>query len=135
MTDVLTAPKFCASLAPAFLLALLARGVWHGFKNPDLVMELMKSPTLLRDIGIAIGVSFFMILIYLYVLRPQIRINTFTRIDTQCPDRWAYDTSTKQCIPKYRTSCKPFRPETMKSYKDQCDFASACGTTWGGQCV
>ena len=135
MIEVLTDPKFWISLSPAILLILVAGGIWTVFRRPELATALMQSPTLLRDIGLALGVSFFLILIYLYVLRPQIRINTFTRIDTQCPDRWSYNSQTKQCHPNYRTDCKPFRPEILKSFSDQCDFASACGTTWGGQCV
>lgn len=131
---ILTDPAFWASLAPAFAVALFGGGLAYLAFHPVLVLRVLKSPTLVPDIVLALVTALFLLLLYVYILRPQVRINTFTRITQKCPDRWAFNESTHRCEPRYTTSCKPFDPDTLKSYGEQCDFASACGTTWGGQC-
>lgn len=135
MIEWLTDKTFWVSMAPSFVVIALAIGVVYLMYNPSWILAVFRSPTFGRDVAIAFGTTLFLGLIYHYVLRPEVRVNTFTRIDQQCPDRWVLNTKSGECEPRYRTSCKPFNVNRFKSYQEQCDFASSCGTTWGGQCV
>lgn len=135
MIEWLTDKTFWVSMAPSIVVITVAIGALYLFLHPDRILTVLRSPTLIQDIGLTIVTTAFLLLIYVFVLRPQVRINTFTRIEQTCPDRWAFNESTGECEPRYRTSCTPFRPQTLKSFRDQCDFASACGTTWAGFCT
>ncbi len=135
MIEWLTDKTVWVSMAPALVIIALALGIGYSIYNPSWILAMMQSPTFGRDVAIAFGTTLFLGLVYHFVLRPEVRVNTFTKIDQQCPDRWVLNTKSGECEPRYRTSCKPFRPDRFKSYQEQCDFASACGTTWGGQCV
>lgn len=135
MIEWLTDKTFWVSMAPSLVVIALAIGVGYSFMNPGWILTMFRSPTFLQDIGIALATTAFLLLLYVFILRPEVRINTMTRIDQACPDRWVLNQSTGECEPRYRTSCSPFRPGTLKTFRDQCDFASSCGTTWAGFCV
>jgi len=121
--------------APAVVILLAIILVW-GLRNPETVKSILADPNILRDVFLS-GVTVAILLsVYVIFLKPEIRIGTRTKIDQKCPDRWAYDTATGYCEPKYKTSCQRFRATdpSMQSFRGQCDFALACGTNWAGMC-
>jgi hypothetical protein len=71
--------------------------------------------------------------IYKYVINPQ---KVLTIAKSQCPDRWNYNSITKQCEAQYQTHCTPFDPNapTLQTASAKCNVAQSCGTSWPGNC-
>ncbi len=134
--ETLSDPKFWSAMAvPTAVVAMIGGLVW-AYQNWSTVVEMFKQPNIKRDILVTLVTVTLLLLIYVYVLRPEIRIGKNTRIEQMCPDRWVYNSTTKRCEPKYKTQCRDFSPDdpTLQSYREQCDFAKACGTNWAGVC-
>jgi hypothetical protein len=134
--ETLSDPRFWSAMAiPTVVVGIAAALVW-AIRNWDAVVELFKQPNLKRDTLIVLVTVTLLLLIYVYLLRPEIRIGKNTRIDQLCPDRWAYNQTTKKCEPRYTTKCTPFSPKdpNLQSYRAQCDLAIACATNWAGVC-
>jgi hypothetical protein len=77
-----------------------------------------------------------LILLYKYLINPQIIVTADTSSMAKCPDRWNYDSIKKMCEPGYETHCLPFNPDvpTLNTYSAKCNVARSCGTTWSGFC-
>jgi hypothetical protein len=120
---------------PIVVIGLAALLVW-AVQNPDKVLLIVTDPATIRDTAVAVTTLVFLLFIYVYVLRPEIRVGVLSKIDQQCPDRWIFSRKSGKCEPTYPTQCKPFFPSdsNLQSYRDQCRFASKCGTNWGGVC-
>jgi hypothetical protein len=71
--------------------------------------------------------------VYKYVINPQ---KVLTIAKSQCPDRWSYNSGTKQCEPNYQTHCTAFDPDaaTLQTASAKCNVAQSCGTSWPGYC-
>jgi len=76
------------------------------------------------------------LLIYKFVINPQMVVVPDMSKMSQCPDRWNYNPASKQCEAAYQTACLPFDPSasTLDSYTAKCNLARTCGTTWSGFC-
>jgi hypothetical protein len=133
--ETLSDPGFWVAMAAPIVVIIIALAGLYAFRNPSLVVSIVKSPTFAQDVGIAVGTTAILLFIYLKILQPVIRIGVNTRIGQKCPDRWAFNLKTGLCEPRYRTSCQPFPPDRFKSFQEQCDFATSCGTNWGGACT
>jgi|688.fasta_scaffold00948_4 hypothetical protein len=134
--ETLSDPSFWSAMAiPAGVVGIVGSLVW-AYQNWETVVEIFKQPNTKRDILVTLVTVTLLLLIYVYVLRPEIRIGKNTRIDQLCPDRWVYNQKTKRCEPRYKTQCREFSPDdpTLQSYREQCDFATTCGTNWAGVC-
>jgi hypothetical protein len=82
------------------------------------------------------GFTALFLVIYKFVINPQMIVTpTATSLGT-CPDRWSFNVTTKMCEPNYKTQCMPFNPDmsTLNTYAAKCNVARSCGTTWGGFC-
>jgi len=134
--ETLSDPHFWSAMAiPVAVIGLSAAAI-GVLMNWRATVELFKQPNVFRDALIALVTVTLLLLIYVYVLRPEIRIGKLARIDQLCPDRWAYNQKTKKCEPRYTTKCMAFYPKdpNLQSYRAQCDFAVSCGTDWAGVC-
>lgn len=76
------------------------------------------------------------ILLYKYVINPQMIIKPSNSNMAKCPDMWDYNESMKRCVPKYDTDCAPFDPneDILKTPTGKCNLARKCNTTWSGFC-
>ena len=85
---------------------------------------------------IAAVVTLILLVLYKYVLNPQVIYTPDIANMTKCPDRWNYDPVSKNCVPAYKTSCLPFNPENshLDTLTSRCNVARSCGTTWSGFC-
>jgi len=70
------------------------------------------------------------------IINPQIFLQINASKMSKCPDSWTYNSQTKLCEPKMKTSCLPFDPTepTIQSSSAKCNLARTCGTTWSGFC-
>jgi hypothetical protein len=134
--ETLSDPHFWSAMAVPVVVIGLAGAAVALLAHWRTVIELFKQPNVFRDALIALATVTLLLLIYVYLLKPEIRIGKLTRIDQLCPDRWAYDQKTKKCEPRYTTKCTAFSPKdpNLQSYRAQCDFAVSCGTDWAGVC-
>lgn len=134
--ETLSDPHFWSAMAGPAVVIILAGLAVAVIRNWEAALELFKRPNVLRDAIIALATVTLLLLIYVYLLRPEIRIGKLTRIDQLCPDRWAYNQKTQRCEPRYTTKCTPFSPKdpNLQSYRSQCDLAMSCGTDWAGVC-
>lgn len=124
-----------AATIPIVVIGLAALLVW-AVQNPDKVILIVTDPQNIRDTLVAVTTLIFLLFIYMYVLRPEVRVGVLTKIDQKCPDRWILSQETGKCKPMYPTHCQPFSPSdpNLQTYREQCRFASRCGTNWGGVC-
>jgi len=78
-----------------------------------------------------------LILIYKFVINPQMIKRATNANMAKCPDMWVYNESAKQCEPKYDTDCVPFDPnqDILKTPTGKCNLARECNTTWSGFCA
>jgi len=134
--ETLSDPHFWSAMAPGIaIVGLFGLGI-IVFRNPAATIALFREPGVFRDAIIALTTAALLLAIYIYLLKPEIRIGANTKIDQVCPDRWAYNEKTKKCEPRYTTQCVAFSPNnpTLQTYRSQCDFALSCGTDWAGMC-
>ena len=77
-----------------------------------------------------------LLIVYKYVINPQIVISLNTAKMAKCPDSWTYNLASNLCQPNAATSCMPFDPDatTIQSASAKCNLARQCGTTWSGMC-
>ena len=77
-----------------------------------------------------------LLIVYKYVINPQIVIRLDTTKMAKCPDSWTYNLASNLCQPNAATSCMPFDPDatTIQSVIAKCNLARQCGTTWSGMC-
>jgi len=77
-----------------------------------------------------------LLIVYKYVINPQIVIRLDTTKMAKCPDGWKYNLASNLCQPNAATSCMPFDPDasTIQSAIAKCNLARQCGTTWSGMC-
>jgi hypothetical protein len=75
------------------------------------------------------------LVIYKFIVNPQIIVTPSVEKLSQCPTRWTYDAGTKLCSPDYATSCKPFDPSTITNVQQACNIATTCGTNWSDVCT
>jgi hypothetical protein len=77
-----------------------------------------------------------LLIIYKFVINPQIVLTLDPTKMAKCPDTWKYNVATKLCEPNSATSCMPFSPDesTIQSAAAKCNLARTCGTTWSGMC-
>lgn len=77
-----------------------------------------------------------LLIVYKYVINPQIVIRLDTTKMAKCPDSWTYNLASNLCQPNAATSCMPFDPDatTIQSAIAKCNLARQCGTTWSGMC-
>jgi len=77
------------------------------------------------------------LLIYKFVINPQVVFTPNAKSMAQCPDRWNYNMVSRMCEPGYDTHCMPFDPSapTLESASSKCNVARSCGTTWSGYCA
>lgn len=77
-----------------------------------------------------------LLVIYKFVINPQIVLRLDSTKMARCPDNWKYNVATKLCEPNAATSCMPFSPDesTVQSAAAKCNLARTCGTTWSGMC-
>jgi hypothetical protein len=83
-----------------------------------------------------IGFTVIMLVIYKFVINPQIVLTMDASKMGKCPDAWTYNVSTKMCEPNAATGCMPFDPDapSIQSASAKCNLARTCGTSWGGMC-
>ncbi|NDB81503.1 MAG: hypothetical protein EB127_01950 [Alphaproteobacteria bacterium] len=77
------------------------------------------------------------LVIYKYVINPQVVVTLDGSKMNKCPDGWDYDFATNQCYYNSPVSgCLPFNPddEAIQSAAAKCNLARQCGTTWNGAC-
>jgi hypothetical protein len=134
--EMLSDPSFWSAMAPGIGVILVGGLAVAAARNPAETIALFMKPGVLRDAIIGVATATLLLLIYVYLLRPEIRIGKNTKIDQICPDRWAYNQKTRKCDPKYKTTCRSFSPEdpNLQSYRSQCDLALSCSTDWAGSC-
>jgi hypothetical protein len=77
------------------------------------------------------------LVVYKFVINPQVILTLDTKKMAKCPDGWAYNVATSTCDPQVKTSCYPFDPDAvaMQSAPAKCNLARTCGTTWSGMCA
>jgi len=77
-----------------------------------------------------------LLIVYKYVINPQIVLRMDPTKMAKCPDSWTYDSASNLCKPNALTSCMPFDPDasTIQSAVAKCNLARSCGTTWLGMC-
>jgi hypothetical protein len=76
------------------------------------------------------------LIVYKFVINPQIVLRMDPTKMAKCPDSWTYDSNSNLCKPNASTSCMPFDPNasTIQSAVAKCNLARTCGTTWSGMC-
>lgn len=136
ISETVNDPHFWAAMTGPIVIIVAIVCIALVIRDPAAALQLFKEPGALRDIIIALLTVTLLLLIYVYLLRPEIRIGKMTTIAQLCPDRWAYNQKTQKCEPRYTTSCVAFSPKdpNLQSYHSQCEFARACGTDWAGVC-
>jgi hypothetical protein len=77
------------------------------------------------------------LLIYKFVINPQVILSLDTSKMAKCPDGWAYNIATSTCDPQVKSTCYPFDPDAIaiQSAAAKCNLARTCGTTWSGMCA
>jgi hypothetical protein len=77
------------------------------------------------------------LVIYKFVVNPQLVFTLDVTTMAQCPDRWNFDAISRMCKPAYETHCLPFDPtvSTLNTALAKCNVARSCGTTWSGHCA
>lgn len=77
-----------------------------------------------------------LLVIYKYVINPQLVITVTDSMLNGCPDRWTFNSATKKCEPNYQTTCLPFPLDNpmLDNVAAKCNLARSCGTTWAGFC-
>jgi len=93
----------------------------------------------MKYIVIAVSSAIFtviLLVIYKYVLNPQIVVPIDGNSMAMCPDRWTYDSDKQVCEPQYSTHCLPFNPkaQTLTTPAEKCALAKRCNTDWSGLC-
>lgn len=78
----------------------------------------------------------FLLIVYKYVINPQIVLQLDITKMAKCPDSWTYNYAISLCEPNASTSCTAFNPDatTIQSATAKCNLARTCGTTWSGMC-
>lgn len=79
--------------------------------------------------------TILVLLVYKFVINPQLVLTPSVQHLSACPEHWSYDATTKLCSPTYDTPCGPFNPETVTTISQACGIATACGTNWSGMCL
>lgn len=136
ISEAVNDSRFWAAMTGPIVIIVAVVCIAFIIRDPSAALQLLKEPGALRDIGIAFVTVTLLLLIYVYLLRPEIRIGKMTTIAQLCPDRWVYEQKTQKCEPRYKTKCVAFSPKdpNLQSYASQCEFARACGTDWAGVC-
>lgn len=73
------------------------------------------------------------LVIYKFVINPQIVVTPSRKHLSDCPERWKFDGT--NCIPQYETKCIAFNPKTIQTIQQACNIAKKCGTDWDGMCL
>ena len=86
--------------------------------------------------ALTIVFTVILLVIYKYVINPQIVLRLDPTKMSKCPDSWTHDVSKNLCIPNSSSKCMPFDPDTstIQSATAKCNLARSCGTTWSGMC-
>jgi hypothetical protein len=77
------------------------------------------------------------LVIYKYVINPQVILKLDASKMSKCPDGWLYDSEKNLCFYDSPVSgCLPFNPDdvSIQSTSAKCNLARQCGTTWNGMC-
>lgn len=77
------------------------------------------------------------VLIYKFVVNPQVVLTLDAKKMGKCPDGWTYNSGTSKCEPNMKTVCQPFDPSapSIQSAVAKCNLARTCGTSWSGMCT
>lgn len=100
------------------------------------VLDTLNQIPWFPDVAITLATVGLLVGVYLLILQPRVYLTKQTRISGECPDRWKLNVQTGMCEPSYRTECQPFhhKDRNMQNMFAQCEFATRCGTNWGGAC-
>jgi hypothetical protein len=90
----------------------------------------------LNTVGLTVVFTVLMLVVYKFVINPQVVSSLDPTKMAKCPDGWTYNISTKLCEPNTKTSCYPFDPDatSIQLAAAKCNLARTCGTTWSGMC-
>jgi hypothetical protein len=80
--------------------------------------------------------TLLMLVIYKFVINPQVVLTLDPTKMAKCPDGWQYSISSKLCEPPASTNCTAIDPDAVaiQSAAAKCNLARTCGTTWSGMC-
>lgn len=83
---------------------------------------------------LSVSFTIFFMVVYYYILKPEVYKDSGKKPVALCPKRWNYNTNTKMCVPGYDTKCMPFDPQSpaYTSAKQKCAIARSCQTEWDG---
>jgi hypothetical protein len=81
--------------------------------------------------------TLLMLVIYKFVINPQVVLTLDPTKMAKCPDAWVYNSGTKLCEPNMPSECYPFDPDApaIQSAAAKCNLARTCGTSWSGMCA
>jgi hypothetical protein len=90
----------------------------------------------LSTAALTVVFTIVLLLVYKFVINPQIVVSLDTTKMTKCPDAWTYNLQSKLCEPNASTGCMPFDPDapSIQSAAAKCNLARTCGTSWAGMC-
>jgi hypothetical protein len=76
------------------------------------------------------------IVLYKFVINPQVVLTLDASKMAKCPDSWTFNSETRLCQPNMSTECYPFDPDAVaiQSAAAKCNLARQCGTSWSGMC-
>lgn len=83
---------------------------------------------------LAFAFTIFFMVVYYYILKPEVYKDSGKTPVALCPKRWNYNSNTQMCVPGYDTKCMPFDPQSpaYTSAKQKCAIARSCQTEWEG---
>ena len=90
----------------------------------------------LSTVGWTILFTAIMLVVYKFVINPQVVLTLDPTKMAKCPDGWSYNLPTKLCQPDSQTTCMAFDPDapSIQSAAAKCNLARSCGTSWSGMC-
>jgi hypothetical protein len=90
----------------------------------------------LSTVGWTVLFTVIMLVVYKFVINPQVVLKIDPTKMAKCPDGWSYNIVTKLCQPDSQTNCMVFDPDasSIQSAAAKCNLARSCGTSWSGLC-
>jgi hypothetical protein len=90
----------------------------------------------LNTVVLTVVFTLIMLVIYKFVINPQVVLTLDPTKMAKCPDSWTYNMTTSMCEPNMPTTCYPFDPDApaIQSAAAKCNLARTCGTSWSGMC-
>ena len=90
----------------------------------------------LSTIALTVVFTIVLLVVYKFVINPQVVMGIDTSKMAKCPDSWTYNAANGVCEPNMSTECYPFDPDApaIQSAAAKCNLARTCGTSWSGMC-